>query len=183
MRPMIPLPLLHLKSAFIHFMMLAAMMMLVAACGFKPLYDQSGANDQIARQALIEMGKIKIERIPNREGQLFRNALIASINPRGEPSNPKYRLATSLSHSVRSSGTSLDDDAARNQLVATGRFTLNGDSLDAPILFTSKIHVGFLVGSDGYVNNVARQDALNNALEQMVADARLQLAILLRDDS
>lgn len=70
---------------------LALALMLVAACGFRPLYG--GGAEAGAVQALAT---IEIDRIPRRIGQILRNDLLDHLNPNGPPAHPAYRLKVNV---------------------------------------------------------------------------------------
>ena len=104
-------------------------MALVGACGFRPLYLETRNFSVIEELALT-----RIQAIPDRRGQIVRNALIDRMNPRGEPAHPKYRLATSINESIHELAVRRDDSSTRANLILVARFQLYQEGIDQPIL-------------------------------------------------
>lgn len=71
-----------------------ALLTLLAACGFQPLYGQ-GPRQADPRQ----LGNIEVAPIADRLGQMTRNHLLDKLNPRGRPVAPEYRLDVTLNES------------------------------------------------------------------------------------
>ena len=164
---------------FLCFILLGLSLAGLSACGFQPLYgDKAGVNQDTA----LQLAQIKIERVNDLEGVRFRNLLIARLNPRGEPSEPNYQLNFSLSHSAGSLGTQTTEQNSRAQLSATATFTLTGDDLDEPVKFSQRLLVGYLTGSDGYSNEMAKNKALENAMMGLADQAKTHLATLFYND-
>src|SRR5690242_7641602 len=70
----------------------ALLLLALAGCGFRPLYGTRAADPYVGP----EMGGIYISPLPDRDGQLVRNALLDRIDPKGEPQQPRYRLDIKL---------------------------------------------------------------------------------------
>ncbi len=104
-------------------------MVLVSACGFRPLYLETRNFSVIEELALT-----KIQAIADRRGQIVRNALIDRMNPRGEPAHPKYRLTTSITESITELAVRRDDASTRANLTLNARFELYQEGIDEPIL-------------------------------------------------
>ena len=91
----------------------------LAACGFQPLYVQTGGEEKrfydgdFDTSIVEEMSQIKIPSIADRFGQLLRNDLLDLLTPRGVPQNAKYRLDVVLN------GRIVTHQAMRNDVTAT----------------------------------------------------------------
>ncbi len=83
----------------------------LAGCGFEPLYGPAQEE---------RLAGIAIERIPERDGQILRNALLERLSPAG-PS--RWRLAVELTAS-RSSLVGGEGDTQRVRLTFTGAYRL-----------------------------------------------------------
>lgn len=149
----------------------------LSACGFQPLYGDRASG--VSMETAVEISKIKIQIIPDRQGQILRNLLLERINPRGQPQNPEYQLSAQISSSVEGLGVGIDEEFQRAQLSVYVNFTLSGDKLLAPKKFLVRTKVGYTIGTSLYATDIAQNDALNKALVVIADDAQLQLAILL----
>ena len=77
----------------------------LSACGFRPLYATAGDDYQTA----ANMAQVKVELIDDRVGQLTRNALLETLTPRGQSSNPLYDLSVTLTESTSEQGFTKDN--------------------------------------------------------------------------
>ena len=59
-------------------------LLLLTACGFRPLYGGAGTDDSVSGQTLTrETAAIFIDEISDRTGQVLRRALSDRLTPRG----------------------------------------------------------------------------------------------------
>jgi len=65
-----------------------ALCLLLAACGFQPMYGKKAGGRSIA--AIHQ--SIRIENIPDRDGQFLRNMLLDRLNDAGRPADARYVL-------------------------------------------------------------------------------------------
>src|SRR5271168_5301770 len=90
----------------------AALPLLLAACGWHPLYgrldDNTGAGQELAT--------VHVQPIPNRVGQNLYNELRDRINPAGEPADPQYDLVIGLNEQVQQYLVQEDQTATRVDL-------------------------------------------------------------------
>lgn len=147
---------------------LVAMLLSLAACGFRPLHGRTqtagpGATDQLAH--------IKIERIPDRLGQEFRNALLDRITPKGPPSRPRYFLRVSATETIQELGIRKDETATRANLRLHVEYTLY-DSVTRKAVFISEQKT---VGS----YNILQSDFATLAAEK---DIRNRLVLKVSDN-
>ena len=77
----------------------SALILLISACGFEPLYvEKTGGDDlwyynnEYDTDIVQEMAQIRISGVTDRIGQLIRNELIDTFNPHGPVKNAKYFL-------------------------------------------------------------------------------------------
>ena len=101
-------------------------MVLVAGCGFEPLYgrQQSGAD------ASTELNQIAVSPIPERLGQMLRIELTNELTPKGQPRAPAYVLDVRVSESKQDLAIRKDATATRANLIITsakGIATLRSD--------------------------------------------------------
>lgn len=140
----------------------------LSACGFHPLYAQ----DRSGRSTAVDMSEVKINLIPDRVGQLTRNALLETLTPRGQVSRPQFTLSVSLNESTSDLGFTKENEAtisdyslqANYQLIRNSdRKVLRSGSLQARTSFN-------LVDSDFAsleAKNAARRDAARNLARQI----------------
>ncbi len=95
-----------------------ALTVLVAGCGFQPLYSR-GAGIGAAQLSEIEILPIK-----DRVGQKLRNILVAKLNPNGAPDRPRYLLSIVVDESRQGLAVRKDEFATRANLSLTARFSL-----------------------------------------------------------
>jgi len=90
----------------------------LAGCGFEPLYGRRN------RPAIARLAAVKIDRIPDRIGQVLRNELLSRMSPAGEAARPLYRLQITVSQSSAALAIQPDDSITRFNLRLTARFRL-----------------------------------------------------------
>lgn len=106
----------------------------VAGCGFQPVHSQGqGADSARATAASVRVQPVKTrivraetERLgqSDRTGQIVHNALVARLNPRGQPRDPAYVLDLEIRELVRRTGFRLDETATRANLELEARYVL-----------------------------------------------------------
>lgn len=166
--------MLSCKNNSIAALSLLAAALLLAACGFRPLYGER-ANSASAVQY---MAAIEIAPIPDRIGQELQNQLRVRLNPRGAPADTKYRLLTSL-REVRTDLAIRDDASAtlaNLQLIAS--YTLRDAATNA-VLYNgqSRFTASYNLVRSQFANLVAEDDARSRAVEAISDDMRVRLGI------
>ena len=153
----------------------------MAGCGYRPLYGRHGTDSPAVHESLAE---ISVGIIPNREGQILRNELIARLTPAGRPSQPRYRLSVSLTEAREDLGLTAIDTITRTNLILRAEFVLI--EVDSEALITrdrTSATAGFEVLGDELVNLVSETDARNRALVLLAEEIRTQLALALADQA
>jgi LPS-assembly lipoprotein len=150
--------------------------LLVAGCGFQPLY---GARDGGTANAAVQaMAETRIALIPDRPGQELRNHLLDRLTPLGQPAQPRYELQVSLSETIARLGIALDDSATYGRLTLTARFTLRELATGKPVVAgQSRWTNGFTRVPSHFANLVSEADARSRALREIGDDIRLQLGL------
>lgn len=99
--------------------------LLLGGCGFTPMYgNKNDLTNPFKVNGLEELQAIKIGAIPNRDGQLLRNALLERLNPYGEPQSPQYRLTTDLNFTKSGIAVRRDGTFQRYKVTGTANFSL-----------------------------------------------------------
>ena len=71
---------------------LSACCLVLAACGFEPMYGSTTTNAYGQASTENQLSQIAIDNIPDAEGQYLSNQLIDRFYRNGRPANPNYRL-------------------------------------------------------------------------------------------
>ena len=153
----------------------AALLLAVAAtlgaCGYKPLYGQRG----VIRR---DMGQVRIQPIPNREGQVLRNALLDRINPNGEPGAAPYELSVVYSDSLSQIAIRKDETATRANLRISVNFSLK-EAASGLTVFRgrSRRTASYNIVQSDYANVIARRTTQRRAAQLVADDIATRLAL------
>lgn len=158
---------------FVHKLILLAFSVLALSnCGFSPLYKEA------PREVKYHLSSIKIETIPNREGQILHNQLSTLLTPYGAPSHPLYILSTTLTFSTR--GLAIQKDATASQEGVNLVFTIVlTDFKTGKTLFSTSesLSVDYVVSFTApYSNLVEEKSAKRRLIEEAGQNIRLHLA-------
>lgn len=140
----------------LHFLVLLSGLLALSACGFKPMYAETGTNQ--ALQATF--AGVKVAPVPGRLGQVVRNHLLDRINPYGSPSAPDYVLKIALEQETEGFGFRSDESITRESYVLEVVFQLL-DANSGKVVFEDlvrSVHTYDVVQSD-FANFSAQQDA------------------------
>ncbi|HEY8190410.1 MAG TPA: LPS assembly lipoprotein LptE [Micavibrio sp.] len=153
---------------------------LMAGCGFTPLYGSGPAS---ARHEVQDaLNSIAIDNIPDRAGQNLRNRLIDRFHTAGTPSSPRYRLTLSP---VEENQTDLDitktADTTRAQLRLSSEATLR-DAVTGAVLLTRSLSAttSYNILSSQFTTRVSEDNARLNALDDLARQAELQMVLYFR---
>jgi len=153
-----------------------AMLAVLSACGFQPLYGTAAEQNVPAQFA-----QIAIAPIPDRIGQQIRNFLLDRLNPAGQPSRPLYTLRVKADVSRTDLGIKRDETATRAVLNVNVSYVLI-DSRNGKTLFTGyerSVNSFNIVDSD-FATLSAEKDALDRAAREVSNAIRLRLGIYFR---
>ena len=153
--------------------LLAATVLLLAACGFRPLYATGGVAD-----VSKELSQVEVAVIADRPGQILRNYLIQGLNGGGRPVEPAYRLDVDLRERQEDLGIDKTDSAQRANLVITARFSLHTAADNQEVLNRrAGIITSYNIVLDEFATRSAQSAARDRALRQLGSDIRSQLAL------
>ena len=147
--------------------------LLLAACGFQPLYGTRPDGAPVEALRAVEVAII-----PDRQGQILRNQLQLLFNPTGAPAPDAYRLAVALTTSGADALIRKDETASRLDLVVTAEFTLTSLP-DGRVLHRGRARSvnSFDVVESDFATINAERDALEASLRQIAHTIQTQLAI------
>lgn len=154
--------------------MMAAAILVLAGCGFRPLYgnapDQGGVSEALHQ--------VRIEIIPDRLGQKLRNFLLDRINPTGEPARPTHSLRVKTSVSRTDLGIERDETATRALLVLSVSYVLYNYA-DNRIVFNGleKSTNSFNIVASDFATASAENDALDRAAREISDDIKNRLGL------
>jgi LPS-assembly lipoprotein len=166
--------------SYVKFLSLLGIAASISGCGFSPLYGPHGSDQPTAN--------IKVERIPDREGQMLRNYLLDMLNPYGSPTFAEYRLKALPQLKKEEFGFRRDATSKRTRIHLTVDFELI-DTTNEKAVYQDKVTVtaGFSVGSKAETASlpqvVSEEDARKRALEQAAREIKLLVASFLRTHS
>ena len=148
-------------------------MILVQGCGFTPIYKQ---NNLVSSQ----MRSVGIAAMPGKNGHVFRNQLIDSINGGQSTNNPKYRLVTKLEIEETPSLIQPSDETTRSVIIIKSPFNLLDLSTGKIIYYaTSKIIASYNTSLSEYATIITKQDTIMRATQQLAENIRLLVSAYL----
>lgn len=148
---------------------------LLHGCGFRPLYGKDSAD--VTRS----LAQVRVELIPDRNGQRLRNLLLDRINPAGEPARPAYALSVRISLSRTDLGIERDETATRAVMVLNAEYSLrdtaNGKTL---IEGTAQSTNSFNIVASDFATLSGETDAVERASREISDDIKTRLALYFR---
>ena len=139
----------------------------LGGCGFRPLYLPEGGRGSVAA---TELAGIYVPVLPERNGQLMRQALQRRIEGSGTGIAKKYELSASMSISGEAIAIQRDSSATRIRLNGTAPWVLRELSLARSVLAEGSSRI-----TDGV--NILNQQFFAVDLESDVAYKRIAEAL------
>ncbi len=142
-----------------------ALCALLPGCGFHPLYGRAtGAPGAVQTQ----LARINVALMPERSGQLMRDALQARLDPTGSGLAQRYDLSVSFSVTGDALGVQPDSTISRIRLTGSASWTLTAQDAQRSTLAT-----GVARDVDGY-NLIDQQffafDLENESVTRRIAE-------------
>ena len=150
--------------------------LIVAACGFQPLY---GSEQGVLSGAVVEnLAAVRIIGIADRLGQIVRNDLLDRLNPFGEPTAPRYSLAVQLEEAKEGLAIQIDDTVTRFNLTLTANYFLT-DAQSGAVLTTGSVRAtaAYNVLRSDFANVIAERDAQQRAAREISDELKTRLAV------
>ena len=101
----------------------AALCLVTAACGYRPLYG-APTGDPAKASLTADLSKVQIMPIADRRGQLLYNYLKDNMHPRGAAAAPSHRLMIKLTEQKQDLGIRSDATATRANLILLAQVQL-----------------------------------------------------------
>ncbi len=165
---------------FVRTNLLIAVLLLTAACGFRPLYAPSAKGDVVKGLANIQIIPIK-----DRVGQNLHNQLLDLLNPAGRPAKPDYVLRIKLIESKKSFAVRKSAFATRANLRINAKFRLNvvkkgiEDMGGTVFSGTSTGISSYNILDSSFATVMAEKNARKLAVRGIAQDIRTRLAVFI----
>ncbi|MGZ9114045.1 MAG: LPS assembly lipoprotein LptE [Brevundimonas sp.] len=138
----------------------------LSACGFTPLYGETGAGSALSR--------IAVSTQDDRLGYRVREQLEDALGRDGSQ-EPLYRLQTSLEQSRQSLGRRIDDTATRYELTVRGAWILTPANGGEPISGVETVTTTYAAADQPYAAIAAQQDGEERAAAELARLIRLDI--------
>lgn len=150
-------------------------LLVLSACGFRPLHSQS-SDVNLSHY----LSSIEVESIADRSGQILRNDLQTRLSPRGPSSNTTFTLTTSLNESIQHLAIQKNAFAVRANLQLEVTYNLIRKS-DKTVLLTSRntVVTSYNITSSDYATLIAQKDARERALKEIADAMHTQLSVFI----
>lgn len=134
-------------------------LLLLAGCGFHPLYAAMTPLGYDPALAAIE-----VRPAPDRDGQILVASVREQLNPRGARLKPRYVLAIGMAIARSDLGIRRDNTSTRGELTISATLTLN-DAATNEVVFRDELRTftAFNRPDDAYAATVAEDKARTEA--------------------
>ncbi|WP_374530163.1 LPS assembly lipoprotein LptE [Novosphingobium sp.] len=150
-------------------------MLMLAACGLKPMYA-GGASGTVAQG----LAGIEVSPIEGKAGWLVRNSLVDRLGAAG-PGTARYRLDVRLDDRLEGLGLLSDDTIARERRTLRARYQLVDLTTGEIVLdATAGSDAGIDVVSSEYATIAAEQTALENLSREVSDRIVTRISVFLR---
>lgn len=164
-----------------------ALVLALGGCGFRPLY----ATHSDGSSAAAGLRAVAIDLIPDRNGQILRNALLDRFYGDGGPTSSRYRL-TIVEHSTEELlGIQRDNSATKARMDVTAHYVLvpaaitgkAGAAPPRPLLSgNAQSRVLYDINDDQYATLVGKQSAYQQGADD-VADQIMEAVAAKLDEA
>lgn len=152
---------------------LLAALVLLGACGFRPLY---GSKEKGA--AAAELAAVEIKPIADRAGQQLHNLLLDRINPRGRPAKPRYILKIRLTQGIERLAVRKTAFSTRANLRLTAAFVLAPAGGGKVLVSGTSLAISsYNILDSEFATLTSEKDARFRATGQLAEDIRTRLAV------
>lgn len=149
--------------------LIASLTLLVAACGFQPMYAPPGGGNAI--------GPVQIAEIEGKAGHVLRTELNRILAVENDGSPPMH-LEVTLTEQVTPLGLRRDESATRAELRLTANYILTPVQANARVMRGSVFTVvNYDIPEAAFGEIAAQDDARERAAETMAQRFRAELAL------
>ena len=140
--------------------------LLVAGCGFTPMYAETAQGSSLRRIAVVAQD----DRLGYRLREQLEDALA-----RDPSAAPLYRLETAVQQSRRPLGRRIDDTATRYELTVRAAWTLQPVTPGTPLTGVQSVTTTYAAADQPYAAIAAQQDGEDRAAAELARLIRLDL--------
>ena len=140
--------------------------LMLAGCGFTPLYGDAGVGSSLSR--------IAVSTQDDRLGYRLREQLEDALGRDGSQT-PLWRLQTTVEQSRRPLGRRIDDTATRYELTVRGAWTLTPVGGGLPLTGVETVTTTYAAADQPYAAIAAQQDGEERAAAELARMIRLDL--------
>ena len=152
-----------------------AAVLLVAACGFRPLYEKPGAD-----RPPTALTSVEVAPIADRIGQIVHNHLLDLINPAGRPRQSRYRLFVTLKESTERLAIQKTELATRANFRLLATYSLVDIRTEAQVgAGNTTVVSSYNILRSEFATRIAENDAQARAAREVAEQIRTRLAVLL----
>lgn len=146
----------------------------VSGCGFQPLYGETTGGADLK----TDLAAVSVAPLPNRIGQLLRNALEQRLERSGGRQRKEYVLQVSLEERVEDLGLRKDNTATRANLRLIANAALvKGDKVVWRTLAEGVSSYNIL--DNQYATVISQKDARERAVQLLADDVVRRLAVFM----
>ncbi|HVV33859.1 MAG TPA: LPS assembly lipoprotein LptE [Vitreimonas sp.] len=148
----------------------SGMLLLLAACGFQPMYAPVGGGQAI--------GPVEISTIEGKSGHILKTELDRILAVENNGSQPA-QLQITLKEDIQSIGLRRDESSTRADLVLTANYIFSPANGGRPIRGSVVTTVSYDIPTAAFAAISAQDDARERAAETMAERFRAELALRL----
>jgi LPS-assembly lipoprotein len=155
----------------------------LSACGLRPLYGGDEGNPPAGAASggvRGDLAAIKVAAIPERAGQMLRNALLDHLTPEGEPRQPLYNLVVTRAETEQTPLRRLDEVAMLQVLGVSANWSLRDLSGAVLTSGVSRTTARFDLTRSQPATEAARENARERTARDLAEDIRMRLALYFR---
>jgi len=156
--------------------------LILAGCGFHPLYGNNGGNSQLA----ASFSSVYVEPIPDRVGYQLRNDLLDLFNATGDAGGSAYRLKLSLTENEQVVGLQTNTAITRYNYMLTAHYELIPAGRTDPAKMgdvTTLTAYDVAAAPFLYATVTAERDAKDRAANELAELIRTEIAVYLRAEA
>ncbi len=162
----------------------AVLVLLLSACGFRPMYGDLAADSAGSTVMYDAFSQVAVGNIPDREGQYLRNLLLDRLYVSGTPAAPAYKLSVGrIRERLRDLDITKSADATRGQLILRSRITLVDTQSGETVLDRDlRAVTSYNILSSQFTTRVSEENARKNALADLARQIETQLSLYFQRD-
>lgn len=157
-------------------LLLAAGAAALGGCGFRPVY---GTRESGSSEVQDRLGEVNVLLIPERWGQILRQALQEKMERSGDSAARRFDLSVQVGLSAEPIAVQPDSSVTRIRMIATANWTLMSQGPQRKTLAsgTAREVDGFdIINQQFFGAELARQTALRRQMEALAEQITMRLA-------